>query len=103
MAAQSFMFILFCSGTAPGASNMPHYMVSLSTHPTFTSLQVCRSSSWARSLALRTTRRSSSLSLSEEPMRKRLAPPFFWLEPLLPELVEELEDPDELPSSAINE
>ena len=61
-------------------------------------------------MALRTTRRSSSLSLSEEPIRKRLAP-FLWLDPLLllllllslPEsllLPEPLEEPELLPESA---
>ena len=46
------------------------------------SLQVARSSSCALSFALRTTRLSSSLSDSEEPMRNREAP-FLRLEPLL--------------------
>jgi hypothetical protein len=41
---------------------------------TLISLQVARSSSCALSFALRTTRRSSSDSLSLEPMRKREAP-----------------------------
>lgn len=49
---------------------------------TFMSLHVECSSSCALSFALRTTRRSSSLSLSDEPIRNRLAP-FFWLELLL--------------------
>ncbi len=62
------------------------------------SLHVARSSSYALSLALRTTRRSSSLSLSELPIRKRLAP-FLRLDPLL-ELELLLESESELPSSA---
>lgn len=63
------------------------------------SLHVARSSSCALSLALRTTRRSSSLSESEEPMRKRLAPFLpdpLLLDPLLLLLLEsepELEEP----------
>ena len=65
---------------------------------------VARSSSCALSFADRTTRRSSSLSLSDEPMRKRLAP-FFWLDPLLLELLllESESEPDEEPSSAKRE
>lgn len=63
--------------------------------PTFMSLHVDCSSSCALSFALRTTRRSSSLSLSEEPIRNRLAP-FFWLELLL-ELLPESES--EAPSA----
>jgi hypothetical protein len=69
------------------------------------SVQVARSSSCALSLALRTTRRSSSDSLSEDPMRKREAP-FLRLELPLPllelPLLEELplEESLELPSSA---
>lgn len=68
---------------------------------TLMSLHVARSSSCALSLALRTTRRSSSLSLSEEPMRKRLAP-FFRLEPLLLEelLLESESESEELVSPA---
>ena len=104
MAAQSLMCILFCGRVRDGLQRERTKLggrrpMAARPQPTLMSLHVARSSSCALSLALRTTRRSSSLSLSEEPMRKRLAP-FLRLDPLLDDELPESESELELPSSA---